>query len=743
MKEEEISPENYTADKPVSLETEDAFQRYGFAKRIAETIIEREHEDCIAIGIYGAWGEGKTSVLNFIETELKRKEKIVVIKFNPWRYTNEDDLLIQFFTILATALDVPLKTSKEKFGDVLKKYGKLLNVDIPIPYLGTTANIGGVIEETGGILGEVEIETLKERIGKTFKEIGKKVVVFIDDIDRLDKDEIYSIFRLIKLNADFSNSIYILSFDQEMVASAIGDRFGQGDKKSGESFLEKIIQVPLNIPKAQPDALKYFCFTLVDNAFNRNTILLEEKEVQRFVNQFTTNVLPRLDTPRLAVRYGNALSFAMPLLKGEVNMVDLMLIEALRVFFPEHYYFVKDNPEYFISSYRGFDSRVDDTKKNQINEHLKRLEGNLTERSKKQVKEFLTDLFPNLASAFGNYSVSHESDVNHYTQKRIASTKYFNRYFSYVVIKGDISDIDFDSFLNLVETVGSVSKVTDFIKEMLSKTSADNLIYKIRSREQDLSWEGSKLLIRALCNVSESLSSRNLFGFKMPFGETDILVYRLFKKYKATLDLFEFAKELVSVPKQFAFAYKINRYLTSKGEREGGTLFDEPQCLELESKLIERATSEAGIESIFEKFPEYASSLCHIWTKFDKVNCGKYIEAFINRAPKNVVTVIKTFVPTLQSTTKLEPYKGDLTKSRYGDLISLVDKDLLYNKITSTISSEELGKEDFYWLKSCNDKDFTDMNMIRQFLYQYRDDKGKQPITDGLPQTECTSGVDK
>ena len=72
-----------SSDKPIALQEEDKFQRYNFSQRIAKTIIDRENEDCIVIGIYGAWGEGKTSVINFIETELKQNDEIIVIKFNP------------------------------------------------------------------------------------------------------------------------------------------------------------------------------------------------------------------------------------------------------------------------------------------------------------------------------------------------------------------------------------------------------------------------------------------------------------------------------------------------------------------------------------------------------------------------------------------------------------------------------------------------------------------------------------
>src|SRR5690606_14960174 len=164
---------NFSSDKPVSNQEDDKFQRYEFARRIANTIVERESEDCIVIGVYGAWGEGKTSVINFIETELKEKENIIAIKFNPWRYNDENSLLIQFFQKLAVALDANLKTKGERIGSLFKKYGKLLKIDIPL--IGV--NIGDAVEGAGDILGDVDIETLKERIGAILKENKSKVVI--------------------------------------------------------------------------------------------------------------------------------------------------------------------------------------------------------------------------------------------------------------------------------------------------------------------------------------------------------------------------------------------------------------------------------------------------------------------------------------------------------------------------------------------------------------------------------------
>ena len=233
------------------------------------------------------------------------------------------------------------------------------------------------------------------------------------------------------LTADFSNTTYILSFDEAMVAAAIGERFGAGDKNSGMSFLEKIIQIPLTIPKAQPEALKKFCFDMVDNAINAAAVTLTEKEVQRFVFQFTTNILPRLNTPRLAVRYGNSLSFSLPLLKGEVNMVDLILVDALKIFYPDHYQFIKSNPDYFIGSYSHFGMGNDQQKMTDIKAHFDLLGKNLNKIDRANSIDLISNLFPNLDTVYGNFHFSEENKDDWYRGKRIVAPQYFDRYFSY------------------------------------------------------------------------------------------------------------------------------------------------------------------------------------------------------------------------------------------------------------------------------------------------------------------------
>src|ERR1700761_4554524 len=118
----------YRTDAPISDPRLDVFDREPFARRIADTIGERNDPSSLVVGIYGPWGDGKTTVLNFIRGRLKDYPSIICISFNPWRMEGEQALLQGFFATLAEVLDKELTTSSEKLGDLLKKYGALLKV---------------------------------------------------------------------------------------------------------------------------------------------------------------------------------------------------------------------------------------------------------------------------------------------------------------------------------------------------------------------------------------------------------------------------------------------------------------------------------------------------------------------------------------------------------------------------------------------------------------------------------------
>jgi predicted KAP-like P-loop ATPase len=121
--------------------------------------------------------------------------------------------------------------------------------------------------------------------------------------------------------------------------------------KGGHDFLEKIIQVPLKLPKAQTAAIRKYTLDRIQEVINSYSVILNEVEVKRFSAFFDTHLLPRINNPRLATRYSNSVSFSIPLLIGECNIVDMLLIEGTKVVFPHTYSFIRDNFILLTSNY--------------------------------------------------------------------------------------------------------------------------------------------------------------------------------------------------------------------------------------------------------------------------------------------------------------------------------------------------------------------------------------------------------
>ncbi len=736
--------EDYAADRPIQKKEDDRFQRHTFSERIADTIIERKNKDSIVYSLFGAWGEGKSTIINFIKSSIEAKsDDIIQVTFNPWRFADETSLLTSFFNSLAREIkkageetktvktkditpsksiiwiknrfkskEEPLKTGLENVGDMVQKYGGLIS------FFGADKTADAV----GKMMSNVDLDKLKLRIEDLLRINGKKVVVYIDDIDRLDKTEIHAIFRLVKLTGDFAYTTYVLAFDEQMVASAIGERFGSGDKKAGESFLEKIIQIPINIPKAQPEALKKFCFALVEKALNDNNIDISETEVQRFVYQFSTNILERLDTPRLAVRYGNSLSFTLPLLIGEVNIVDLMLIEALKTFYPNYYQFVKSNPDYFIGSYQNrFDNNRNQKKIDEIKSHFTSLGESLGPKEDKQVRDLLRGLFPMLEVAFGNRVFSNETYNDWYVQKKIVSAKYFDRYFSYTVIEGDISDVSFNEIIESIPN-SKVDEVAQKLKILSEDSEPGNVIHKLRSIEKTFDWQETKILSKSVCHITDLLPNEGGImgmGYDNPYGQASIFIYQMLKNHLEEKELFDFAKELLEFSKDFQFAYKLNNWFRS-GNRLEDKIFDEQQLIELAHVLTERAIKESRDKSFYEVFPNQASWIAHAWFEKDKESFSKYVKAYLDKNPENIVSLIESYVPMVRSSSRPDPYKGDLSKEGYEFLIKLYSKDDLYKRIIALKTNEILNEHEVYW-DEFGSGNYAELNLLRQFIHWYRE----------------------
>ena len=100
-----------TSDQPIKSSKEDVLGRVDFAQHLGQAIINYKESDSLVIGLFGAWGSGKTSILNmcleYIDTKsvnFADEEKPIIVKLNPWNFSDQDQLISQFFIQLSSVL---------------------------------------------------------------------------------------------------------------------------------------------------------------------------------------------------------------------------------------------------------------------------------------------------------------------------------------------------------------------------------------------------------------------------------------------------------------------------------------------------------------------------------------------------------------------------------------------------------------------------------------------------------------
>lgn len=707
QEQSENMDEIYSADSPIIDPDLDEFNRKEYSERIAQTIAARRETKSLVIGIYGKWGEGKTTVLNFIDSELKRHSNMATIFFNPWMFPSETELFIAFYTELAKGLEKSLPTAKEKIGKVIADY--------VAPFTGLLDRADSA-EKIGKLLSSVRLEELRDRIGKFLIEQKKLVVVFMDDIDRLDKDEIQAIFRLIKLSANFENIVYVLAFDQEIVEDALSERYFTKKKIAGQNFLEKIVQVPINLPKVPTTDLRKFCYKQIDKALQLNEIELSETEIQEFTRGFVAGIEIRLETPRMAIRYRNMLNFSLPLLKGEVNMAEFLLVEAVRAFYPDAYEIIKNNREAFTAlKLAGMSSYP--SEKEEIKRIVEKAFEGLTDDEKNNLKRLLNILFPRQQTAYGNTIYGSEWDKTWAEQKRIASDKYFDRYFTYSIPLGDVSDIRIENFIKTLEDIDPKELVKTLGNE-LTEQNVEVFISKLHQKIERITPAGQVKLAICLSLFGSRLPNpKELFSFRTPFARGALLVAFLIEAQLTNDDKTGLAIEVMSIAEPITFAFEIVRWLRTKKTESDSNAIPPESLQKICNVLAVRIESMFNQDNtVFEKYPDQAPHLLWFWGKFgSKENADTYLTEFLNADVQNIHKLLNSVIPISYPMDGSPSHKGDFERDQYNYLQSFVNLEMVYDLLKKTY--EDGLESDQY---PYNDGKSLDLTVAKQFVWIHK-----------------------
>ncbi|MDT0354807.1 P-loop NTPase fold protein [Herbaspirillum huttiense F1] len=364
----------------------DVYGRKPFALQLARLLNLPPESPGIVVGIEGAWGSGKSTVIRYLIESLSTEVgplggQPIVIEFNPWMLSGADALVEALLTQLAAGIGANHINGKGKGKEGLQAaqkvlgYVSLLRHLKYLKYVPGASLLGVTAETVGGIAstatdisqsaGEASEEARKiakeaeELIGNGLTLVKKKrevanalatlergILVVVDDLDRLTPAETKSVFQTIKALADFPRVAYLLAYDRKIVANGLGD----GDDKSGGDYLEKIVQVSYPISPAFSWQFQGHLTTLLEQTFAR---------IERQLVPFELELLDKAKAvacilcrhPRDVVRLVNRLTLSLAATTGEVNAADVIVAEALFQRFPSIREAIFRNPQNYTGSF--------------------------------------------------------------------------------------------------------------------------------------------------------------------------------------------------------------------------------------------------------------------------------------------------------------------------------------------------------------------------------------------------------
>jgi predicted KAP-like P-loop ATPase len=439
-----LSIEHYctlSADKPLLDPQEDQLGYALFAKHLAFSLTKMVPAEGFVVAIYGPWGSGKTTLLNFLFHYFRQApaaEQPIIVPFNPWWFSGHEKLAKHFFDQLQASLAsgeadmLAVQTKIAEFAEMVAE----LPASIHIPYI----SIGKIAVEFTPLKTSVKnVIKLKMEIAEALRKLPQRVFVTVDDIDRLNPEEIRQLFGVIKSVADFPNVIYLLTFDKRVVIEAL--RESQGI--SGESYLEKIVQFPFELPLPDRSSLYRLLFARLEDILAGTPERLFDQTY--WGNVFMKGIEHFISTPRKINLLTNTLSVTYPAVRGEVNPVDFIGIETLRLFCPDAYTMVRTYPEKF-NGREWVASKLD-----QLRVFQESWVTQLAEENREAVRGLLAQLFPKLGEMWGDLGFEPPNESTWRKQLRICSPDIFPIYFHLALPPGDISNAEIMVILSLAD----------------------------------------------------------------------------------------------------------------------------------------------------------------------------------------------------------------------------------------------------------------------------------------------------
>lgn len=559
-----------SSDRPISEAKADRLGRQGFARTIANAVKAWRGRDSLVVALYGPWGSGKSSVKNMVVESLSagKEQSAVVIDFNPWQLAGRSQIAEIFFDEVGIALGAGDVASQETRKTLVAKWrryaarlratgdlakimvrplqlalfllgltliirwislpavstvlGCLLLLSSMVMFISRVADNVIAFLDVGVGVGKKSLAEVKRDLAISLQSLSKPMLVVIDDIDRLVPADLQEVFRLVKANADLPNLVYLLLGDRTVIERHIQEVM----KVNGHDYLEKIVQVPFDIPIVDRKRVHEILFEGLNRLLS-GAAVSKQFDQHRWGNVFVGGLAEYFLTLRQVHRFLSTFSFHVSLLSSEgtleVNPVDLIALEVLRVFEPIVYQSIPTNqkPLTATSEYEmGMPREA-------AKQAILGLIDLAAEDRRSAVREIIKRLFPPAEWALGGMNYGYGFADTWFRELRVCSQDVFNRYFELAVGQGDLSQAAIDRILAVT---GDRDRLRSELVSLHGQGLLEVAMDRFEAYKETVPLTDAGPFVTALFDVGDLLSDKSLGFVISPMMHADRIIYWFLKR---------------------------------------------------------------------------------------------------------------------------------------------------------------------------------------------------------------------
>jgi hypothetical protein len=261
-----------------------------YAKALATVV--RSSAPRFAVGIFGDWGSGKTTLMDAIRARLQGDPSILLVEFNAWRYERERHLVGPLLDVLREQLEAWVKEQEKQHAakdrlEAVREAARKLRRAARAFLSGVTISAGlpGVVTVGAdlGAMGDGDAEQAESLYHAAFRELEaaveefrqggvERVVVFVDDLDRCFPASALAVLESMKLFFDSQGFVFVVGLDRDVIARAITSKHPELEQtadarqRASAEYLEKVFQVPFSLPRIDVDQLDEYAGTLLETS---------------------------------------------------------------------------------------------------------------------------------------------------------------------------------------------------------------------------------------------------------------------------------------------------------------------------------------------------------------------------------------------------------------------------------------------------------------------------------------------